>query len=263
VNLNLRVGAANPEAVRLESRESNMTESVVSAIDGSIGRIEFSSGKANALSSAMLRELAQQFGKLSSDAQVRVIVLSSSGDGAFCAGALIDELKSISDQQAAEQYFFGFGRLILAMRDSQKFIVGRIHGKAVGGGVGITAACDYAVGLSSSAFRLSELEVGIGPFVIGPIVERKIGLGAFSALSIDTSWRDAGWAVLHGLLCDVEDSVDALDKKIEQLASRLAAFSPAATAELKRVLWAGTEEWSKVLQERAGASARLWLARNQ
>lgn len=239
-----------------------MSETVTSAAAGPIGRIEFSSTKANALSSAMLKQLTEQIAAYSSDPAIRVIVLQSAGDGAFCAGALFDELKSISTPKEAEQYFFGFGRLMLAIRDSQKFVVGRVQGKAVGGGVGIVAACDYAIGLSQAAFRLSELEVGIGPFVIGPAVERKIGLGAFSALSIDTSWRDASWASRHGLLCEIEDSIEALDKKLEQLLAKLISFSPQATAELKKVLWAGTENWPQLLLERAGASGKLWLARS-
>lgn len=245
-----------------------MTQSVETATDGQvrtstgdgIGTISFFHPKGNSLPATLLRQLADAVDRLGSDVAARVIVLRSEGTGPFCAGASFDEFRTIRDAEAGRQFFMGFARLILAMRRCPKFIVARVHGKAAGGGVGIVAAADYSLALVSAGVRLSELAVGIGPFIVGPVIERRIGNGPFNALAIDAEWRDAHWAERHGLyskLCDVPTELDA---QVESLSRTLARSNPEAMAELKKTFWAGTERWDELLPERAKMSGRLVLS---
>jgi methylglutaconyl-CoA hydratase len=230
-----------------------------SAADG-IGTVSFFHPKGNSLPGSLLRELAEGVDRLAFDKSVHVIVLRSEGTGPFCAGASFDEFSSIQDAEAGRQFFMGFARLILAMRRCPKFIIVRVHGKVAGGGVGIVAAADYSLAMVSAAVRLSELAVGIGPFIVGPVIERRIGSGPFAAMAVDTEWRDAHWAERHGLysqLCDVQTELDA---HLEALARTLARSNPEAMAEMKRAFWAGTEHWDELLPERAKMSGRLVLS---
>ena len=226
-----------------------------------VATIRFGHPKGNSLPGALLRQLAETVSAVGADDRARVIVLRSEGTGPFCAGASFDELQAIADPATGKEFFMGFARLILAMRRAPKFIVARIHGKAVGGGVGITAAADYALATRASSVKLSELAVGIGPFVVGPVIEKKIGLGAFGALAVDaSSWRDASWAERHGLFAEVHDDVAALDAAVDTLALRLAGSNPEAMQRLKSVFWQGTEHWDRLLEERAEMSGTLVLS---
>ena len=228
---------------------------------GGIATIQFGHPKGNSLPGRLLRRLADAVDAAGSDPSVRVIVLRSDEPGPFCAGASFDELKSIADAAAGKEFFMGFARLILAMRRCPKFVVARVHGKAVGGGVGVVAAADYAIASASASVRLSELAVGIGPFVVGPVIQRKIGLGAFQALAVDAAgWRDAAWAERHGLFSQVAPDVGALDNAVAVLADRLARSNPEAMARMKSTFWAGTEDWDAALEERAAMSGTLVLS---
>ena len=230
-------------------------------IEHGIATIEFFHPSSNSLPSAILTDLARTINDIGIDDRVRVIVLKSARDRAFCAGASFDELVSISSEQDGKRFFSGFANVINAMRKCHKFIIGRIHGKAVGGGVGLAAAVDYAIATEEASVKLSELAVGIGPFVVGPAVERKVGLSCFSQLTIDASeWRSAEWAKKHGLYAEVHSSVDEMDEGIRSLAERLAHSSPEAMAQLKKVFWHGTEHWDHLLSERAAISGRLVLS---
>lgn len=222
-----------------------------------IGRITFGHPKSNSLPSTLLAQLASEITALGADPSVKAIVLASEGNGAFCAGASFDELKQIATTTQGEAFFMGFARVILAMRSCPQFIIARVQGKAVGGGVGLVAAADYAIAISSASVKLSELAIGIGPFVIGPAVQRKIGVGAFGALSIDTEWRDATWARTHGLYSTTVETVAELDSAVTQLATTLATRSAAAMERLKRVLWEGTDHWPEELVRRAAMSGEL------
>jgi methylglutaconyl-CoA hydratase len=192
-------------------------------------------------------------------ADVNVIVLCSEGSGPFCAGASFDELKSIADERMGKEFFLGFAGVILAMTRAPKPVVVRVQGKAVGGGVGIIAAADYAIASKSASIRLSELAIGIGPFVVGPVIEHKIGVGAFSALSLDADWRDADWAERHGLYAVVAEPA-ALDGIVGNFAEKLARSNPAAVARIKQTVWTGTEHWPRLLDERAALSGSLVLS---
>ncbi len=225
-----------------------------------ITTITFHHPLSNSLPASLLHALAQEIHQSSEDFNTRVIVLQSEGR-VFCAGASFSELTALQNTESGKEFFSGFSQVINAMRKSQKLIIGRIHGKCVGGGVGIAAAVDYAIALDLAEIKLSELSLGFGPFVIAPAVERKIGVAAFSALSIDsTHWRSAEWALRKGLYAEVHTSVEALDEAVNRLADALSHNSPEAMAELKKILWKGTEHWDQLLSERASISGNLALA---
>jgi methylglutaconyl-CoA hydratase len=230
-------------------------------ISHGIATIEFFHPSSNSLPGAILKDLARTINDIGIDASVKVIVLQSAGDKAFCAGASFDELTAIRTKEEGLEFFSGFAHVINAMRKCHKFIIGRVQGKAVGGGVGVIAATDYAIAKDDAAVKLSELAVGIGPFVVGPAVERKIGLSAFSQLAIDASeWRSADWAKKHGLYAELHHSIEDVDDAVKNLADRLAHSSTDAIAQLKKIFWQGTEHWDSLLSERAAISGRLVLS---
>ena len=234
--------------------------SVTTNVEDGIATVSFHHPKGNSLPAAQLRRLAEAFDALATRDEARVIVLRSEGGGPFCAGASFAELQEISahgDRAAGREFFMGFARLILAMKRCPKLIVTRVHGKAVGGGVGVVAASDYPIAVRSASVRLSELAVGIGPFVVGPAIERKIGLGAFAAMAADADWRDAAWAERHGLYAQLHESAEAMDAAVAATAERLARSNPEATATLKAVFWEGTDDWDRLLPERAEMSGTL------
>jgi methylglutaconyl-CoA hydratase len=226
-----------------------------------IATIEFGHPLSNSLPGKILQKLADVITELGENDAVKVIVLRSAGEKAFCAGASFDELISIQDLETGQKFFSGFAKVINACRKAPKFIIGRIHGKAVGGGVGIASSVDYCLATKFADVKLSELAVGIGPFVVGPAVERKIGLSAMSELAINaTEWRSANWAMDKGLYNAVFESVEALDTEINRLAEKLSKSNPEAMAMLKKVFWQGTENWDQLLSERAGMSGKLVLS---
>jgi methylglutaconyl-CoA hydratase len=225
-----------------------------------IGRIEFFHPKSNALPSAILRDLAAAVTAVGADPATRVIVLQSGGTGPFCAGASFDELTAIASPEQGQEFFSGFARVILAMIRAPKFVISRVHGKAAGGAVGLIAASDFSMAVTKASAKLSELAVGIGPFVVGPVIEKKIGLAAFGAMSVDADWRDAAWGERHGLYAKLFDDAAAMDDAVAALATTLAASNPEAMAMLKRVFWAGTEQWDTLLAERAAMSGTLVLS---
>lgn len=234
---------------------------VRSEIQNGIGTITFFHPQSNSMPGVQLRNLAAEIEKLGKDKAVKVIVLKSEGEKAFCAGASFDELISIKDIDIGLHFFSGFAMVINAMRKAPKFIIARVQGKAVGGGVGIAASADYAIAHESAAVKLSELAVGIGPFVVGPAVERKVGTSAFCQLTINASeWQTAQWAREKGLYAEVCASPQELDLKVKTLADKLALSNPEAMQMLKKVMWEGTENWDSLLLERAGMSGKLVLS---
>jgi methylglutaconyl-CoA hydratase len=230
-------------------------------VDAGIATVRFGHPKGNSLPGAVLAELARSIRALGTDDAVRVIVLRSDGAGPFCAGASFAELQAIASADAGTEFFMGFARVILAMRSAPKIVIARVHGKSVGGGIGLVAASDYAIASSAAAVKLSELAVGIGPFVVGPAIERKIGLGGLQALAVDAaSFRDAAWAERRGLYARVVDTVEELDETVATLARTLARSNPEAMALMKATFWRGTEEWETLLPERAAMSGTLVLS---
>ncbi|HEX4875263.1 MAG TPA: enoyl-CoA hydratase/isomerase family protein [Chitinophagaceae bacterium] len=223
--------------------------------------IEFYHPQSNSLPGKILEELAQAIHGAGNDDLVKVIILRSSGDKTFCSGASFDELVAIKNKEQGLEFFSGFAKVINAIRICPKFVIGRIQGKCVGGGVGLAAACDYAIATEAADVKLSELAVGIGPFVVGPAVERKIGKAAFTTLAIDaTMWRNADWARRKGLYSEVHPGITELDEAIRKLVHSLSHSSPEAMAEMKKMFWKGTEDWDKLLLERAAISGKLVLS---
>ena len=217
---------------------------VSSRIENGIGFITFFHPQSNSLPGTLLRELAQEITNVGQNTDAKVIVLQSEGEKAFCAGASFDELITIDTFEKGKYFFSGFAGVINAMRKAPKFVIARVQGKAVGGGVGLASAADYTLALYSASAKLSELAVGIGPFVVGPAVERKIGTSAFSSLSINaTEWQDAKWAKEKGLYVDIFSTIEELDAAINKLATQLSKSNPEAMALLKKAMWKGTDNW--------------------
>jgi methylglutaconyl-CoA hydratase len=234
---------------------------VNTAVVNHIATIEFYHPQSNSLPAHLLNSLAEAIVTAGTNSDVRVIILRSAGEKAFCAGASFDELIAINNEEEGLRFFSGFAKVINAARTCPKFIIGRVHGKAVGGGVGMASAVDYCFATEAAAVKLSELAVGIGPFVVGPAVERKIGTSAMSELAIDaSSWRSAEWAANKGLYCGLFPNIEAMDAAIQTLADRLAQSNPEAMSMLKSVFWQGTSHWDQLLTERAAMSGKLVLS---
>ena len=229
--------------------------------DRGVGTITFAHPASNSLPGHLLRKLAESISAAGTSDDIKVVVLRSAGDRAFCAGASFDELVAIQNEQEGLDFFSGFAMVINAIRTCPKFVVGRVQGKAVGGGVGLASAVDICYATSYASVKLSELAVGIGPFVVGPAVERKIGTSAMGMLAIDAkSWKDARWAAQQGMYTEVFDNASDMDNAIDALTTDLASSNPEAMSELKRVLWEGTEHWDDLLMERAAVSGQLVLS---
>ncbi|WP_109302145.1 enoyl-CoA hydratase/isomerase family protein [Aquimarina sp. AU474] len=230
-------------------------------IENHIATIEFGHPASNSFPSELLERLTGAFDELSNTKDVHVIVLKSEGDRAFCAGASFDELMAISNLEEGKQFFSGFANVINAMRKCKKPIIGRIQGKTVGGGVGLASACNYCLATEAASIKLSELAIGIGPFVIEPAVSRKIGLAAFETLAWDASqWKNAYWAKENGLFSRVFETITELDKEVQLFAEKLASYNPKATQQMKKVLWKATDHWDELLLDRAAISGELVLS---
>jgi methylglutaconyl-CoA hydratase len=235
--------------------------SLYTHIQNNIATIEFGHPASNSFPSELLARLTKELNLIATKDTISVIILKSEGQKAFCAGASFDELVAISNLEEGEKFFAGFANVINAMRTCGKIIIGRAQGKAVGGGVGLAAACDYVLASENAAVKLSEFTIGIGPFVIEPVVQRKIGLAALSELTLDaTNWKTAYWAKEKGLYARVFETVKELDEEVAILASKLASYNPSALAEMKKVLWENTQKWDDLLAERALISGKLVLS---
>jgi methylglutaconyl-CoA hydratase len=230
-------------------------------MDNGLLTIEFYHPMSNSLPGRLLSALADEIRSGGKREDVKVILLKSHGDRAFCAGASFDELASINDLETGKVFFSGFANVINAMRKCPKLIIGRIQGKAVGGGVGLASAVDYCFATAHASVKLSELAVGIGPFVVGPAVERKLGLSGMSDLAINaTEWRSAVWAHQRGLYNDVFETVEEMDTAIAALVQRLSTSNPEAMTGLKQIFWEGTDHWDELLAKRATVSGKLVLS---
>ncbi len=230
-------------------------------IENNIATIEFFHPEQNSLPGTILAQLAETITNAGKNDDIKVIILQSGGDRTFCAGASFKELVAINDAETGKVFFSGFANVINAMRKCPKFIIGRIQGKTVGGGVGIAAATDYCMATQFASIKLSELNVGIGPFVVSPAIERKMGVSAMSQIAIDANtFYDAEWAKSKGLFTEVYETIDELDEYVKVFAEHLCNYNPKAMAEMKKVFWRGTEEWDNLLAERAAISGRLVLS---
>lgn len=234
---------------------------VKQTINNHIATIEFYHPAQNSLPGNILAQLADTITRAGKNEEVKVLLLKSGGDRTFCAGASFNELIAINDEKTGETFFSGFANVINAMRKCPKFIIGRIQGKTVGGGVGLASAVDYCMATKYASIKLSELNVGIGPFVVGPAVERKLGLSGMSQIAIDANtFYDAEWARSKGLYMQVYENIEALDDAVQAFAENICNYNPEAMAEMKKVFWQGTEDWDTLLIERAKISGRLVLS---
>jgi methylglutaconyl-CoA hydratase len=235
--------------------------SLYTQIVNGVASVEFGHPASNSFPSFLLERLTKELNQLSKNDEVSVIVLKSEGNRAFCAGASFDELVGISNLDEGKAFFSGFANVINAMRSCSKLIIGRIQGKAVGGGVGLAAACDYVFATEFASIKLSEFTIGIGPFVIAPAVERKVGVSGLAELTLAaTEWKNAYWAKEKGLYAEVFEKAEDLDNEVAVLANKLASYNPEALAQMKKVLWEGTDHWDELLSERAEISGKLVLS---
>lgn len=239
----------------------NSTGSLITTIENKIATVEFGHPASNSFPRELLDRVTNALNSLSNNPDVSVIIMRSEGVGAFCAGASFDELLAVSNLEEGTKFFSGFAHLINAMRNCKKLIIGRVHGKAVGGGVGIASACDYVFATNNASIKLSELAIGIGPFVIEPSVSRKIGKTALAEMTLAAhEWKSADWAKEKGLYADTFENTDNLDAALENFSSKLAGYNPEALIEMKKVLWEGTDHWETLLLERAAITGKLVLS---
>jgi methylglutaconyl-CoA hydratase len=224
------------------------------------GILEFRNPAGNSLQSNSLSEIRNNLLELEADSQVKVIILQSVGSNAFCGGASLKEMKRLRDLEQATQFFMGFADVINTLRKLSKFVIARVHGKVVGGGIGLVAACDYAIATKNAYSKLSELSIGIGPYVIEPVVSRKIGLTAFSQLSFDAeNWKSSDWSLNKGLFSEVVENQNELNNKLDEITNRISSYSPNAVKNLKQLYWKNTDLWDDLLPKNARITARLVL----
>ena len=233
---------------------------VTSSIKDRVARITFGHPKSNVLTVKLVKSLIEEIHKISSNPNAGVIILRSEGAATFCSGAFLDEMQKVKDFKQSKELFLCHAGLINAIRNCPKFIVTRVQGKAVGFGVGLIAASDYVFATNISHIKLSEISLGIGPFVIGPAIERKVGKSAFITLAMDADWHDAFWAKNAGLFTKVFAAIPELDEEIEKLAEHLSKYSADAMIEVKKMFWEGTENWDELLERRAETSGKLLLS---
>lgn len=235
--------------------------SLYTKIQNKIATVEFFHPAGNSLPGELLDRLEKTFLKLDKNEEVLVVVLKSEKEKAFCAGASFNELTAVETLEQGKEFFSGFAKVINAMRKCRKPIIGRVQGKAVGGGVGLISACDYALATEASSVKLSELSIGIGPFVIAPVVQRKIGVAALAEMTFEaTNWKTAYWAKEKNLFAHVYETISELDKEVEFMAEKLSSYNPEALYAMKKILWEGTEHWDELLIERAAVSGKLVLS---
>jgi len=238
----------------------NKTGSLQTTIQNAVATVQFGHPASNSFPRDLLNRLTSEINSLSTHSDVSVIVLQSEGDKVFCSGASFDELLEVENEKQGTEFFSGFAYLINAMRNCSKLIIARVQGKAVGGGVGIIAACDYALATPESAVKLSELAIGIGPFVIEPAVSRKIGKSAMTLMTLEGhEWKSAEWALQNKLFSSIH-TANELDTAVETFAQKLSSYNPEALAEMKKIIWEGTELWESLLIERAAITGKLVLS---
>lgn len=220
-----------------------------------IGIITFGHPKGNSLPGKLLKKIADKLNAFSADEDVDAIFIQSEGEKAFCAGASFEELLKVKTFEDGKRFFSGFADVIIAQLNSPKIIVTRVHGKVVGGGVGIVAASDYVLANKQAGLRLSELELGIGPFVIGPALERKIGKAHYATLAFGTKWMNAQWGQDCGLYNELFPNINELDIGVKNYIKKLRGFNPKAVSELKKTLI--DKSFEKTIREQVALTAKF------
>ena len=238
----------------------NQNGSLQTTFNNAVATVQFGHPASNSFPRQLLDRLTAEINSLSHNDAVTVIVLQSQGAKVFCSGASFDELLQVENEAQGTEFFSGFAHLLNAIRKCSKLIIGRVQGKAVGGGVGIIAACDYVVATPESAVKLSELAIGIGPFVIEPAVSRKIGKAAMAEMTLAAhEWKSAEWALENKLFSEIHPA-ENLDNAVINFAQKLSAYNPEALLEMKKIIWEGTEHWESLLVERAAITGKLVLS---
>ncbi|PTT05462.1 enoyl-CoA hydratase [Flavobacterium sp. HMWF030] len=234
--------------------------SLQTIFNNAVATVQFGHPASNSFPRELLDRLSAEINALSLNKTVSVIVLQSEGSKVFCSGASFDELLAVKNEEQGAEFFSGFAHLLNAMRNCSKLIIGRVQGKAVGGGVGIISACDYVLATPESAIKLSELAIGIGPFVIEPAVSRKIGKAAMAEMTLAAhEWKSAEWALSNKLFSEIH-LAENLDNAVANFVQKLSSYNPEALSEMKKIIWEGTEHWESLLLERAAITGKLVLS---
>lgn len=235
---------------------------VTTIVENHIAKITFGTPKSNSLPGEILEKLASTLLEEGAKNEVKAILLQSAGEKAFCAGASFDELLEINDLETSKIFFGGFAKVLNSMRNCKKIVVVRVQGKTTGGGVGIACGADYCFATQEAALALTEINLGIGPFVIGPYVERKIGKSQFTAMAIDAEFRSALWAKEHSIYHSVSESIEEMDLQLSDFLNKLSTRSDEALSLIKKVSWEGTEHFDQLSPERIVMSASLILEKS-
>ena len=229
--------------------------------ENKVGKIHFFHPKGNCLPTEIIKSIVDCLNQAEKDPDINVIILESGGSSSFCSGASLSELKSIRNIETGTTFFMGFAKLLNTIRKMSKFILARVHGKVVGGGVGLVSACDYAFATEKASIKLSELSIGLGPYVIEPALTRKIGNTAFTQLSIDSSnWKSASWGIEKGIYAHLSPDIVEMDKALNQKAQLIASYTLEACSQLRKLHWKNTQHWETELSKNAKITAQLALS---
>ena len=217
--------------------------------------------KHNALSAAMIAELAKAAPALAADEAARVVVLTGAG-ASFSAGGDLGWMRAQFDATRAERIAEAtrLARMLQALNDLPKPLIGRINGQAYGGGIGLMSVCDVAVAADTARFGLTETRLGLIPATIAPYVIARMGEGRARRVFMSARRFDAAQAVALDLAARAV-APDALDAAVEAEIAPYLAAAPGAVARAKRLVHSlGPRIDEAVIAETAEALADAWEA---
>jgi methylglutaconyl-CoA hydratase len=190
----------------------------------------------NAFDDQLIAQLTQRLRELDADPHVRVVILAAAGKS-FSAGADLNWMKRMAGYSEAENLRDGIAlaELMHTLSTLRKPTIARVHGPAYGGGVGLVACCDIAIGTPAVAFSLTEVRLGLIPAVISPYVIAAIGERRARRYFLTAERFDAQEALRIGLLHEVVDA-EQLDSAVQGIAMQLLKGGPAAHAAAKALI---------------------------
>lgn len=213
-------------------------QSITSEVDGNVGILTLNrSERHNAFDEQLIAELTEGLHEMEADPRVRAVVLSSTGKS-FCAGADLEWMRRAAGYSADENLrdAHRLARLLSTLNELAKPTIARVQGPAYGGGVGLIAACDIALGTYDASFALSEVKLGIVPAVISPYILAAIGERCSRRYMLTAERFSAAEAYRIGLLHELVPGEEQLDEAIAEILGRLLANSQAAQAECKALI---------------------------
>ncbi len=211
----------------------------------------------NAFDDSLIAAITTAFTELGTDPTVRVVILAGAGKS-FSAGADLGWMKRMASYGRDDNYAdaLALAEMVHAIAACPKPVIARVHGAAFGGGVGLVAACDMAVGGPRASFCLSEVKLGLIPAAISPYVIEAIGTRAARRYFLTAERFDAAEALRLGLLHSLVDDEAALDTTISGLVDALLTGGPHALAAAKRLI-SGVANQPISADLRADTAARI------